>query len=150
MGRASRGQIVAAAAGGGGRHEWTDERIRRELEPLLAGRTTWPTSRELQAAGREDLRHAISRYGGAAYWAKQFGLPLDSRQAKTTYPIETAIAEARVIIDRVGHLPGANRLRQMGYGRLATTVFQHGGGAAFCQRFDLPFERRAWRVDPSE
>jgi len=66
----ARGQVD----GRGRPRAWTPERIRAALEEFTAGRTDWPTVAEFKEAGRTPLYLAISRYGGAEYWAAELGL----------------------------------------------------------------------------
>jgi DNA invertase Pin-like site-specific DNA recombinase len=51
---------------------WTDERIRRELDHYLHGKTRWPTRSEFKADGRRPLSIAIERAGGIARWSAQY------------------------------------------------------------------------------
>jgi Fic family protein len=53
---------------------WTNERIQEELREFTAGRTDWPTVREFDENGRRALYLAVTRHGGAEYWARQLGL----------------------------------------------------------------------------
>jgi hypothetical protein len=55
---------------------WTPEAIARALEPLLAGRRTWPSRREFEAAGLGSLYDAITRSQGHRTAAARCGLPL--------------------------------------------------------------------------
>jgi hypothetical protein len=50
------------------------------LEAFAVGRDDFPTTAELNAAGRSDLRRAIADYGGAEYWAGELGLVLHPSQ----------------------------------------------------------------------
>jgi hypothetical protein len=109
-----------------------DDRLEIELLRFTAGRTTWPTRTEFAAAHRSDLYCAVLDYGGIRYWAARLGLELSARQlAKVPYPTSAAVAEARELIDRVGHLPGPRLLRELGHGRLASAVKAAGGSARF-------------------
>ncbi len=54
--------------------QWTEERIRLELERFCTGREKWPTEREFIEAGQRPLYSAASRNGGIARWADQLGL----------------------------------------------------------------------------
>jgi len=54
---------------------WPEERIHRELAPLVTD-GHWPTKSEFRQAGRLDLHAAIQRRGGAAHWASRLGLPV--------------------------------------------------------------------------
>jgi hypothetical protein len=58
---------------------WTDERIRAALEPVLAGRTTFPTIREFAGQSHSSLARAITARGGFAHWAAEMGLPRSRR-----------------------------------------------------------------------
>ncbi len=55
------------------------EQLRRELAPLLSGRTEWPTEREWREAGAYHLLRAVQRLNGTRYWAQEFGLPYRPR-----------------------------------------------------------------------
>jgi hypothetical protein len=84
----------------------------------------------------------VSRRHGAAYWARLLGLQLRSRQDKEPLTDEDAVAQARALIEQMGHLPGANKLRQLGYSRLATAVYHGGGSETFCRQHGLPTRGR--------
>jgi hypothetical protein len=144
MGRASG----RAHHGGGGqagsrrRAPWTDERIEQELRRFTTERSSWPTQREFEQAGLGHLAKAVSRRYGATHWARVLGLELRPSQDKEPFTEEDAVKQARAIIAQLGHLPGANKLRQLGYSRLATVVLHAGGGDAFCRMHGLPLRRR--------
>ncbi|HMJ04587.1 MAG TPA: Fic family protein [Conexibacter sp.] len=53
---------------------WTDVRIERELRDFLAGRATWPSPAEFDAAGLRGLYAAASRAGGIGRWRRIVGL----------------------------------------------------------------------------
>jgi hypothetical protein len=55
--------------------QWTENRIRLELEEFCAGHEVWPTEREFVEAGKGPLYRAASRTGGIGYWADQLRLP---------------------------------------------------------------------------
>jgi hypothetical protein len=54
---------------------WTRARIRQQLSEFCAGRDTWPTRREFQAAGKLALYRAAGKNGGIRWWADALGLP---------------------------------------------------------------------------
>lgn len=62
------------------RRRWRTEGIEAELRAFCAGRTTWPRFTEFQAAGRNDLYRALTRYGGASYWRERVGLTFGDRE----------------------------------------------------------------------
>lgn len=79
---------------------WTDERIRRELDIFLEGRTEWPPTREFTAAGLDLIRHVVAAHGGPERWAREYGLPLHSayRPRATTWTDERMEAELRPLV----------------------------------------------------
>lgn len=121
--------------------EWTDERIRAELEAFIAGTERFPTQAELRAAGYASLSYAITVYGGARHWAEQLGVPLRREQDwprySEPYTDELAVADARRVIQTHGWLPGSTKLRQLDEPRLAAAVMQAGGAAQFRRRHGL-------------
>lgn len=109
---------------------WHDaEELRRELERFCAGRVTFPTSREFNAARRSDLRRAVGDFGGSAYWAHELGLRVI--KDRSPYELVDAVSDARQVIAEQGGLPNAKRLVKLGYPRLAQVVRRAGGAAAF-------------------
>jgi hypothetical protein len=120
-----------------GARRWTEAALEAELRAWLGERNTWPTRRELQAAGRFDLVSAISAYGGAAYWARRLGVPLRAAQDRRRRTQAELVAEARELIAELGRLPNADALARMGHSHLGGLVRRHGGAAAFCRRHGL-------------
>ncbi|MDQ2981145.1 MAG: Fic family protein [Actinomycetota bacterium] len=72
----TRYRLAIRGSGGprGPARKWTDERIRSELQGLLAGRRSWPTPSEFEAAGKMALYRAASRRGGIERWVEELGL----------------------------------------------------------------------------
>lgn len=112
---------------------WKPDVIRAELEAFLGDRTDWPTAHEFTAAGREDLRTAVKRHGGATYWANELGKSLRPKQERSPYGEAEALRDAKAVAARVGHLPGEKTLRSMGYHRLATHIAGYGGGRKYAR-----------------
>jgi hypothetical protein len=139
MGRAS-GRLAASAGSGPARRsrtEWTDELIEQELRIFTTGRRDWPTQVEFDRAGLGHLAKAVSRRHGAAHWANVLGLTLESRQDKEPFTEAQGVAQAQALIVQLGRLPGANKLRQLGFDRLATAVYHAGGARGFCDKHGL-------------
>ena len=114
---------------------WTEERVRRELEEFLRGRTAWPSRLEFEAAGRKPLRDAVRRLGGPEPWAAEFGLPLQnlkfgSRRAWTDERIQ---AELRKLLDGRDTWPTPREFEQSGSFGLGAAVV-HGLGTAYWAR----------------
>jgi Fic family protein len=58
----------------GRRPKWTPDRIEAELKEFCANRDDWPTVAEFKAAERWPLYLAVTRNGGAEFWASKLGL----------------------------------------------------------------------------
>jgi hypothetical protein len=86
----------------------------------------------------------VAKQGGPDRWAARLGLTLAASQvAHRPYGDDEAVDDARKVIAKIGRLPGAAKLRRMGYGRLATAVQAAGGARRFCQLHALPGARAA-------
>jgi hypothetical protein len=118
---------------------WTPRRVREELAIFVGETHVMPTNRELAAAGRDDLRYAIARHGGVRYWANELSLELRPRQLGPVAEPDELLELARRVVKGFGHLPGANKLRQLGYRDLAMAVLRSGGSRAYCRRYGLPY-----------
>ncbi len=130
---------------------WTDERIRAELLQFLeqrrleTGRENWPTAVEFEARGAQRLRRVLRDHGGVTFWADQVGVPLRPGQDRSRYSDEKAAAELRALIERLGRVPGANKIRQLGYPRLASRI-QHrcaGNVKRFCAQHGIELPERS-------
>jgi Fic family protein len=79
-GSATRYVFSAAAKGPrqgsrrGRPEKWTDSAVERELRAFLAGRTSWPSPGEFQAAGQGALYAAASRKAGIPRWRRLMGM----------------------------------------------------------------------------
>ncbi len=131
--------LVSASNSHGRPREWSPERIAEELTDFARGSGVMPTTRELDFAGREDLRYAVVAHGGVRHWAQELGLQLRERQRAPAPPPEAMVDAARALIDRWGYLPGANKLRQMGHRDLAIAIKHSGGAEAYCREHELPY-----------
>jgi hypothetical protein len=116
--------------------QWHDLRkLEAELRAFTAHRSTFPTRREFDEAGRADLRCAVARYGGVPHWSARLGLQLSARQrSREPYSTGDAVQEARLIVEAMGYLPGARKLRAMRRQRLASAVQAEGGARRFTER----------------
>lgn len=130
--------------GSRGPRRWTDGRLRSELSAYLAdrkrltGKSDWPTAVEMETTGYHALRSAIRDHGGATYWANQLGIELSSGQDRGLYETPDAVADMQKLLDRLGVIPGAIRIRRLGYSRLASLLGRYPGGAlGFCRDHHL-------------
>ena len=53
---------------------WDDDRIRRELDALVAGSGRFPSIKQFEEAGVRSLYEAIRRHGGSVEWADRLGI----------------------------------------------------------------------------
>jgi len=138
-----RGQGSCSVGGPAGRRRqagrpryWTDARLEAALRAYCAGFAFFPTLREFDADGRQDLRAAVTQRG-VGYWAGRLDLPVQGPRLRRRYGIADAVRDAERVIESQGRLPGEKALRRLGYQRLATVVRQSGGAAEFCRRNGL-------------
>lgn len=121
---------------------WTDDRLRAELEAFLAERQArglrgWPVAAEFDTSGREGLRDAIKRLGGATFWAAELGVPLRPGQDRSPYGESEALRDTRLVVAEQGRLPGGPALRRLGHPRLASYLSRRGGSKSFAARHRL-------------
>jgi hypothetical protein len=125
MGR-GRGSIEGVAQqrcprrGPRGPYKWTEQRTRSELEQLLArtgGRL--PSAQDLERQGLWGLRNAMRRRG-VGYWAQELGLELRPGQDRRPYGLEQALADMRSVVCTQQEIVGWDRLRALGFSRLAS------------------------------
>ena len=142
MGRGSgRRQAISDGAAGprrrGPKLQWTDAKLRSELERFTRGRATWPTRREFEAAGETALWKAVKRHGGSRLWAERLGFALEPRQRRQAPSPSEVVAQAQALVDQLGYLPNEKRLRELGQHRLAAVVNRAGGAGRFLARHGL-------------
>jgi hypothetical protein len=132
-----------------GSRRWTEERVREELRGFLAGREEWPSYREFWNAGRKGLRDAVTRFGGARRWAREFGMTYVERRPGYA-PIWT---EERIRADLTRFLTGREfwptriEFEAAGLKALRDAVGRSGGPPRWAAEFGLPRldERRGSR-----
>jgi hypothetical protein len=123
---------------------WTEERVRTELEIFLKGRTVWPLMDHFKACGKEQLRRALVRFGGAERWAREFELPMSTFRGPhltwTEEKIETAIRE--LVGDR-DDWPKRREFGRAGLDGCYAAMWRTGGTAVWARRIGvaIPTER---------
>lgn len=80
---------------------WPPERVEQELRDWLAQFDAWPPRSVFDEHGKNALRRAMERTGGAQYWAPRLGLRRQSRREGPTGRAdltrnESALARARL------------------------------------------------------
>lgn len=108
---------------------WDETAIRGALEDFLQGWERWPTAEEFAAGGAKGLREAITRVHGAAWWAREMGLPGGDRpiggvRRWTDETIRQTLAD--FFGDR-STWPGAKEFRQAGLHSLEEALRHYGG-----------------------
>ena len=123
-GRATRYRL---AREGGTQRQWTNERIRSELEAFCADRATWPSPTDFKTAGRGDLYVAASRYGGIAHWAEALGFSRSTQSA----PDQPQPSPFRSRLKWAGAgAVAALGLAAVAAGAIVVTVDRHGASRA--------------------
>lgn len=119
------------------RRRWTDELVVAELRRLLprtGGRL--PSAAELEQMGQKALRAAMRRRS-VSYWAQRLGVELHAGQDRSAYGPDEARRELFEVFRREGQWVGSNRLRELGYPRLASYVQRRGGTLAVCSALGI-------------
>jgi DNA invertase Pin-like site-specific DNA recombinase len=75
-------QIPLPVRTGGRFRYWTDELLREQLTRLCAGRSTFPSGRELEQVGQGALAGVMRRHGGVDRWAREMQLPRKRERAR--------------------------------------------------------------------
>lgn len=138
-----RGESAAPGLGIARRpRRWTDERIEKELRQLVdENKGRLPTSAQLVKLGLTGLQEAIGRRG-IRYWSARLGVPLAPGQDRSPYGIARARIDVAEVLAKHGYLPNTNRLRDLGYPRLAGFIVKQGGVKRFAARYELELPTR--------
>ncbi len=145
---------------GGNPPYWPEERVRERLAKLLGGRVEWPSTAEFVAASEVGLLNAVRRLGGIKRWADEFGLPYvrranggssGTRAPITSWDADRIAAAISPLIEELGRWPTKGEFRRAGQSKALAAVYEHGGSAAWRQRFgvaprrlDGPVPDRRW------
>jgi DNA invertase Pin-like site-specific DNA recombinase len=129
---------IAAAARPRARGYWSDDRIHASLTVLLAGRSRWPTHRELSAWGYSGLYAAMQRRGRRA-WEAEFGFA-GPRGAGEAHWTEQNVSRALVEFTRGRKTyPSRAEFQLAGLDGLHQAIrLRHGGHDRWAQRLGLP------------
>jgi site-specific DNA recombinase len=127
---------------------WSEERVREELRPLLKGRTSFPTKRELQRGlGRWALGDHVSASGGVERWAREFGLPRSGwgRGRPTKWTEQAIRATLAELVEGRSQWPGTRVFTDEGLCSVRNAIYKGRGMAAWAAEFgfDYPPPRRS-------
>ena len=132
--------------------DWTEERVRCELESFLDGALEWPSYREFQRNGRKQLRDVVTRLGGARRWARLVGVRYVERKPgyAPRWTEDRVRAELHVFLDGRRDWPMRLEFENAGCKALRDAVGRLGGPQRWAREFGLPIRdlrsgsKRAW------
>jgi site-specific DNA recombinase len=118
---------------------WTDERIRGALDRFLAGRRTWPPTKDFASAGLQTVRLAVGRTGGPERWAREYGLTLDPahRTRPDTWTDDRIAAELHPLLSGRVRWPPKSAFVEAGHGSLYSAIQKHGTVGEWAERFGV-------------
>ena len=122
------------------KREWTEARVRRELEQFLEGATEWPSYRDFQRARRQHLRDRVNEFGGARLWAKRLGVPYPERKPgyAPRWTEEGVRAELEEFLRGRDYWPSRLEFEAAGCAPLRDAVRRMGGPERWATEFGLP------------
>ncbi len=151
--RAGKARLYAQAMDCGGLHfwaakldlrapqnfvRWTPEAVESALRLFLAGRETWASKEEFEAAGLMPLYYAADKHGGFAHWAERFGLYY-RKGHRYLWPPARMERELRRLA-KGGSFPTCAQMREAGLNSLYLAVRREGGAAKWADRLGLTLE----------
>jgi hypothetical protein len=119
---------------------WTEERIERELREFVGKRTTWPSRKEFEAAGRKGLRDAVRRTGGPERWAPLLGVVRSDERAgsRRVWNPARIEQELRPLVGRAGGWPTKRQFHEGGLGSMLAAIYRFEGTAYWRRRMGVP------------
>jgi hypothetical protein len=118
---------------------WVDERIRGELDRFLAGRRTWPPTKDFASAGLQTVRLAVGRSGGPERWAAEYGLTLDPthRTRPAPWTDDRIAAALQPLLSGRVRWPAKSAFVEAGLGSLYSTIQKRGAISEWAERFGI-------------
>jgi hypothetical protein len=120
--------------------EWTQARIRRELEDFLQDATEWPSYRDFQRAGRQKLRDEVTGSGGPRLWAQRLRLPYPERKPgyAPIWTEERVRADLEEFLSGWTYWPSRLEFEAAGHKLLRDAIRRLGGPERWAAEFGLP------------
>jgi DNA invertase Pin-like site-specific DNA recombinase len=106
--------------------EWSDTRIRKELEAFVRDRDRWPSFAEFQRAGLSSLFMAVERAGGQRAWAWELSVPYVGYGTRH-WSLDRIRAELQKFVDGRSSWPSSKEFRAAGLLSLREAVRSTGG-----------------------
>ncbi len=116
---------------------WTEDRLRGELQALLAGAVLFPGIEWFREQGQFPLYHQVQLQGGPKRWAGELNLPLRMARARCAWNDELIEAELAELLQGRGTMPTCTELRRIGRGALWGAMQRHHGVGYWCRQFDV-------------
>jgi DNA invertase Pin-like site-specific DNA recombinase len=131
--------------------DWSEQRIREALDPLLAGRDRWPSFPDFQAVGLASLYAQIDRQVGHHELASIMGVPFraPNRPEGNSWSEERIRLELATYLQGQGIWPTRSQFKQDGRDALRDAISRHGGGAYWAAEMGVrvlrgPSARQRW------
>lgn len=117
------------------RQYWNNEQnVENELKATIQELGHFPSGKELSSLNKTSLAKAIPRfYGGFPQARIKFGFSL-VRKERSNQSIEDIALEVSEIIERVGHFPTSQELREIDGGLLSIITKSYGGLVSLRER----------------
>jgi hypothetical protein len=118
---------------------WDDDGIRAALREFLRGRSEWPTYREFVRGGAKGLRDAVTRHGGAAKWAQEFGLAGGDRPrgGAPRWTDDRVRAALTAFLDKRDSWPTRAEFDDAGLSALREVLRRDGSGDRWASEFGM-------------
>jgi hypothetical protein len=122
---------------------WTDERIYRDLQSYLKGRSVWPSREEFERDGLTALRNAVNRTGGPDRWGSEFGLPRQNRLSgmRRGWTTELIEAELTELIGDSPMWPTRREFDEAGLAGLLSAIYAREGPDYWAKRLNVQRHR---------
>lgn len=105
---------------------WTEEAILECLSSMIKKLKRFPSQKELNKAGRNDLLSAMKKSKGINYFREALGYQLSQKQ-RGYWCDETIIYELKKIISNLGYFPSHVELKEMKRSDLSNAISNHRG-----------------------
>ncbi len=117
---------------------WSERRLRAALDPLVAGRDTWPFFQEFQDVGLGLVWPQLDLHGGERRWAVEYGLKYIPNKRNMSASDEQEIRHqlSRMLTGRTDW-PGERELTAFGGMRLGNGIRSHGGREYWAAEFGV-------------
>jgi DNA invertase Pin-like site-specific DNA recombinase len=127
---------------------WSEERLRGEVEPFLAGSEEWPSYNAFQLAGLGRAHAQVQRRGGTKKWAQKYGLRYEPlRRPLGAWPESRIRAELADFLAGLTTWPTVREFQAAGRSMLRVAVKEGRGAVSWAEEFSLPLEPRQRRAN---